>query len=52
MTAQAFETAEEALYWAVEFSRRRDCPRTSGILHHGFKRPCEIIDVFNAFRLA
>jgi hypothetical protein len=52
MNAKPFETVEEALFWAVEFSRRRYSPRTCGIFHFGLNRPCEIVDVFNAFRLA
>lgn len=52
MTVRPFETAEEALYWAVEFSKRRHSPRAFGLFDHGKNRPCEIVDVFNGFRTA
>ncbi len=52
MTVRPFETAEEALYWAVEFSKRRHSPRASGWFMAGQNRPCEIVDVYNSFRTA
>lgn len=52
MTTKPFETPEEALIWAVEYSKRRDHAKTLGPLMLRQDRPCEIVDVFNVFQTA
>ncbi len=49
---KAFETVEEALYWAVECSLYRHSPRMAGINAAGGRRPCEMVDIFNVFKNA